>query len=134
MKYFICFIALIWLSSGHVVGQQYVDFSLRPVDKTDSLGRYLEFKDAHATADEIENHKLIWKVKEVRVDAASLKEKKVQAFTMTDEKPTTASPYFVIGFYELLAGHYTRIESFRVGKDLIVEKYDFFSDKWSPAN
>ncbi|HEY9049858.1 MAG TPA: hypothetical protein VIN08_28360, partial [Ohtaekwangia sp.] len=123
---------LLYLSLSHVVGQQYVDFVLKPVDKADTLGRYLEFKDAHVSADEIENHKLVWKVKEVRVGAASLREKRVQAFTMTDEQPTQQHPYFVIGFYELLAGHYTRLDTFRVGKDHTVEKFDFFDNRWTP--
>ncbi|MEO7992066.1 MAG: hypothetical protein ABI663_21115 [Chryseolinea sp.] len=122
---------LIMLFTNRVQGQHSLKFDLLPIDKTDSLGLFLEFTEMKLTPEEKERHKLIWKIEQVRQSAISLKKKGVDAFTMTDESPTKESPYYIIGFYEMLEEQFNRLDTYRISKDLTIESYDFLNDMWT---
>ena len=130
MKYLFV-IMLFTLSAGTVHGQRYSTIVLRSLDKEDSLAKFLDVADIRTPLPEKEKHKLIWKIEAVRKAAISLKEKGVETFTMTDGTPTKDSPYYTIGFYELIITHSNRLMTYRISKDLTIELYNFDDDTWT---
>ena len=119
------------LSIAKVNGQGSLKFIIRQVDKSDSIAKYLEFTDIRVSLDEKNKHKLIWNLDEVRKGAIYLRKKGVETFTMTDQKPNIDSPYYIIGFYEMLTEHYSRLKTFRINKNLEIEKHGYTEDKWT---
>lgn len=127
------FLAVLTLIIDRACGQ---DFTLRSIDKTDSIAKVLEFDAEKLTKNELECHRLIWSLNEVRRSAIYLKQKKVDTFTMTDQKPTADSDYLVIGFYEMLVynnimDHSSRLGTYRVDRKMEIEIYNLAEDTWT---
>ena len=119
------------LSVSLAYGQRYSSFVLRQLDTTDSIAKFLDLADIRTTVAERQKHKLVWTINEVRTGAIALRKQNIPTFTMTDETPTDKSPFYIIGFYEMMDEHYVRLLTYRVSKDLKIEKYNLKDDNWT---
>lgn len=112
------------------------ELGLHAIVKGDTISKVLEFEDEKMSNEELECHKLIWSLSKVKNDAIYLRKKKVYAFSMTEERTSKDSDYFVIGFFEMIVyngvmDHYARLETYRINKRKEIETYSFSTNTWT---
>jgi hypothetical protein len=90
----------------------------------------------HTTSEEdVKVTKLVWSLGQLRTVDKYLRDKGVRTFTRIDERPSTASRYYIIGHYQLpTPDHLARMSFYRVDVTNNTIDYqsldDFVDDKW----
>lgn len=121
--------------------EHYIDqaeqFEVKFVSDGDSVARLLSFLNQTVSANDLEAHKQIWKLRGVREIADYVRKttsalpEKVDVVTVTDERPGENSLFYVIGLYQVHPGsHMNRVNTFRISKDNLIELYDVGEDSW----
>lgn len=123
--------------------EHYIDqaeqFEMKFVSDGDSVAKFLSFLNQAVSANDLEAHKQIWKLRSVREIADYVRKttsawpERVDVVTVTDERPGENSLFYVIGLYEVHPGsHMNKVNTFRISKDNLIELYDVGEDSWKP--
>ncbi|MBA4058080.1 MAG: hypothetical protein C0490_25405 [Marivirga sp.] len=110
--------------------QRHSTVAIRPIDKTDTLAKFLDVIDIRTSIDEREKHKEIWKMDDVRKLAMKYANDGSIVFTMTEDKTNIKRGNYVIGLYRLVGENNTKLETYRLTLTSQIERFEVSSGKW----
>src|SRR5690242_15567303 len=89
---------------------------IRPIDKADTLAKFLGVVDIRTTNQEREKHKIIWERAEVRTAAMKHAVDGGVVYTMTDDGTNLKRDKYVIGLYLLQGELEKKLGTFKINK------------------
>jgi hypothetical protein len=90
--------------------------TIRPIDKADTLAKFLDVMDLRETSQERDSHKIIWQLEDVRTIAIKFAAKGGIVYTMTEDGTNLRRGKFVIGLYLLNNDLERKLGTFKVNK------------------
>jgi hypothetical protein len=96
--------------------QRHSTITIRPLDKADTLAKFLDVIDIRSPKPEREKHKIIWQRDDVRTLAIQYATDGGVVFTMTDDGTNMKRDKYVIGLYLLQEEREKKLGTFRINK------------------
>ena len=90
--------------------------TIRPIDKADTLPKFLDVIDIRAPNHERDKHKIIWQREDVRTVATKHAADGGVVYTMTDDGTNLKRDKYVIGLYLLQGELEKKLGTFKISK------------------
>ncbi|HEU5292544.1 MAG TPA: hypothetical protein VFU05_17975 [Cyclobacteriaceae bacterium] len=102
--------------AASALAQRRSTITIRPIDKADTLAKFLDVIDLRETSQERDKHRIIWQRVDVRTIAIKYAANGGVVYTMTDDGTNLRRGKIVIGLYLLDEGLERKLGTFKVNK------------------
>jgi len=99
-----------------LLAQRHSTITIRPIDKADTLAKFMDVIDIRTTNSERDKHKIIWQRADVRTAAMKYAVDGGVVYTMTDDGTNLKSDKYVIGLYLLKGELEEKLGTFKITK------------------